>query len=225
HFRRATAAVRRQSQPQAVLATRQAASAVPSAELGELLPDSAQLPAQGPASQHSIYFHPLAGPVLVDGYAEEWADIPGRTLTGAGALQLSWQAGIHRDQLALYIRVRDDSVVHFSPARSAFGNGDRVQLLLGDGRRVDLGSSAPGELTATYRADGEVKSEGRIRGYWQDTADGYAIELSMPRSLTAQRLALAVIDERSADTGDSPQRLASAPQPVRIVYPSSALET
>jgi dedicated sortase system histidine kinase len=217
-FLRETDAVLRQSQTQALLATAQAASAVLSAELSELLP------AQGAASQRSIYFHPLAGPVLVDGYAEEWADIPGRTLTGTGALQLSWQAGIHRDQLALYIRVRDDSVVHFSPARSTFGNGDRVQLLLGDGRRVDLGSSAPGELTATYRADGEVKSEGRIRGYWQDTADGYAIELTMPRSLTAQRLALVAIDERPAETGDSPQRLASAPRPVRIVYPSSALE-
>lgn len=151
----------------------------------------------------SIYAPALELTPLLDGYEDGWPD------TVQGSFEnldtrvpaLHYRAGVRGDTLYLMLQIRDDSVTYHDPGLSPEPNGDRLILVTWlDDRRQEyvIATPAPGSVTARHAGRRHPGVEAsRIRGYWQDTAEGYAIELAMPLALTGGRLGLYAIDVAS----------------------------
>ncbi len=195
YVREVEAALRR-GQEQSLAATAQAIAAVLSTKPRLLYPYAERLTTR-PSAQRQLYFEHTQQVFSIDGYADEWQDISSNSLAmpGDGALQVGYQAAFTQQNLYLYFRVRDRQITYHNPALTALGNGDRLVLYSGNGNHYVLSTSAPGSLHVRYKdADGDVQEEPRIKAYWQDNADGYAVELELPLDLSAGRLGFYVVD-------------------------------
>ncbi len=151
-------------------------------------------------SNQSLYVHPLSQAVVVDGYAEEWRDLLTQARryraseTTKGAIRFDLLAGYQGSDLYLLIRVFD-STLTYPRADAALTTGDHLILALpGDGktsRQYLIGTSAPGWLSVQTVNGG---TEHAIRGEWQESPEGYTVELRLPLAMTRQQLSLAVVD-------------------------------
>ena len=234
----------RESQSRALLATAEAvANRIASEPL--LLAELTQNAAQGSA-ERQLYAHPLPGPLLIDGYAEDWQH--------HGFLPLRWQlrerllqvrATQHQRQLYLLVQVHTPQVHYYHPAMTDFDEIDHLRLrsLDRDGRYRDfaLVASAPGNLSAfdlfrPQRPDqmendpfivettglSQLRQEHAIKGVWQETALGYQVEMQIPWYLTQGYLGLAAVfpdPQRALWMGSFAPDTAPAP----IARPSDSL--
>jgi dedicated sortase system histidine kinase len=156
------------------------------------------------ATNRSLYVHPLSRAVLVDGYAEEWRDLLTQarryraSATTPAAIRFDLLAGYYEQTLYLLIRVFDHSLT-YPQADAPISTGDHLILALpGDGassRQYLIGTSAPGWVKV--KDTRSHSGESRIRGEWQETPQGYNVELRIPLAMTGQRLSLAVVDRAS----------------------------
>jgi two-component system sensor histidine kinase ChvG len=148
-------------------------------------------------SSLQLYARDASAPIIVDGYADGW-DNPVHRSFGP----VSYRALTRNNRLYLLISVTDSQVVYHDPRRLQSVTGDRLILRTAHGREYLIATAAPGPVQARYRgSDGEYHWETRIRGHWQDTLQGYTIELEMPLSILSGRVGFAVIDDR--DEADS----------------------
>ncbi len=162
---------------------------------------SRQMPQlNGSDTGQSLYVHPLPQPALVDGYAEEWEALLTQARryraseTTPEAIRFDLLAGYHQRDLYLLVRVQDRTLSYPRPGQ-ALTTGDHLLLALpGEGnksRQLRIGTSAPGWLTVEPVAGG---SERAIRGEWQESPEGYTVELRLPLALAEPGISLAVID-------------------------------
>jgi two-component system, OmpR family, sensor histidine kinase ChvG len=176
-----------------------------------------------------LYAPPARQPIIVDGYAEGWAEQGYRSFSGpAGdqAFQVSYQAATGNGQLYLLLQVRDPQLVYHNPGISSEANGDRLVLRTWrGGARQDyvIATSAPGEVRGRFAsARQRGASAARIRGYWQDTAQGYTLELEMPLDVATQRLGFYIVNaskgKATATAGNTSPMDISAP-PWLITHP------
>ena len=175
----------------------------------------------------NLYLHRLGKQPQLDGYRDDWVhfDHNFTTLQSVdGRLAARVFLGQHERYLYLLLGVTDPAV--------AFGeDGDAVDLAFIDGsdrlRRLRIQPQAPGWVVARdmggqgATADGNY--EATVRGEWQNTQDGYTLELRMPRELLQDRLSLRLLDSAS-DQVLASGRLFPADALGRIVSPSAALE-
>ncbi|MEJ2454512.1 MAG: histidine kinase dimerization/phospho-acceptor domain-containing protein [Candidatus Thiodiazotropha sp.] len=155
----------------------------------------------------SLYVHPLPQPALVDGYAEEWDDLLTQARryraseTTPDAIRFDLLAGYHERDIYLLVRVHDRTLAYPRPGEP-LTTGDHLLLALpGEGaksRQYRIGTSAPGWLTVEPLNGG---SERAIRGEWQESAEGYTVELRLPLAMAEQGLSLAVIDRAQGREG------------------------
>jgi signal transduction histidine kinase len=172
-----------------------------------------------------VYVQRTDAPVIVDGYAEEWrtesGSLPGSRSLAAGDFAVTWAARERGDTLYLLLQVRDPSINYSSRDSERLQPGDRVILhgLRGGRDRVQIATSAPGRVRAAPLAGGlSLADARRIRGFWQDTAGGYTLELALPLSVAGMQLGITVIDgnsERALGTLNS----ASGPVPWLVRQP------
>ena len=148
----------------------------------------------------SIYAPALEFDPVLDGYEDGWPEAIQGTFENLDTRipALSYRAGVRGDTLYLMLQIQDDSVTYHDPGLSPEPNGDRLVLVTWlDGKRQEyvIATPAPGSVTAQHagRRHSGVEAS-RIRGFWQDTASGYAIELALPLALTGGRLGLYAID-------------------------------
>jgi dedicated sortase system histidine kinase len=181
-----------------------------------------------------IHVERIDAPVIVDGYAEEWraenssADSvtasgspPGSRSLAADDFALTWAARERGDTLYLLLQVRDPSINYSSRDSESLRPGDRVILhgLRGGRDRVQIATSAPGRVRAAPLAGGlSLADARRIRGYWQDTAGGYTLELALPLSIAGTQLGITVIDADS-ERALSTLPVASGPVPWLVRQP------
>jgi two-component system, OmpR family, sensor histidine kinase ChvG len=163
---------------------------------------SVQAPQLGGATRpaHSLYVHPLAQAVTIDGYAEEWQALLNQahryraSETTPGAIGFDLLAGYHGSKLYLLIRV-DDRTPVYPRAGAPLTTGDHLILALaGDGaasKQYLIGTSAPGWLSVESTAG---DNERGIRGEWQERPGGYTVELQIPLHLARQGLSLVAFD-------------------------------
>ncbi|MFU8764315.1 MAG: ATP-binding protein [Haliea sp.] len=182
----------------------------------------------------SIYAPALELDPVLDGYEDGWPEAIQDTFENLDTRvpALRYRAGVRGGTLYLMLQIRDDSVTYHDPGLSPEPNGDRLVLVTWlDGRRQEyvIATPAPGSVTAQHagRRHPDVEAS-RIRGYWQDTADGYAIELAVPLALTGGRLGLYAIDvanHRSLGwrTAGNTAPLTQAAPPW-LIYPPAELE-
>lgn len=148
-----------------------------------------------------LYVHPLANAPQLDGYDEEWQDLVSQSrqfrasATVPDAVTFEWLAGFHGDSIYLLIRVTDQTLI-YPQSEQMLQHADHLILALpgpsGKSRKYRLGTLAPGWLNVVeYESN---RQQTAIRGEWQETADGYRVELEIPRSLPGGYLSLAVVD-------------------------------
>lgn len=190
----------RHGQEQSLQATTQAVAAV----LGEreelLYPNPLRRLAPADTSP-LIYAHPAEQPLIVDGYGDGWEEIRGAALSsepGTTTLAVNYQAATRNGFLYLLLRVQDPQVIFHNPGLSTEPNGDRLVLRTWqNGRRQEyvIATAAPGRVRATQAGPIQPGTDAaRIRGFWQDAAGGYSLELEIPLAYTGGRLGFYLVN-------------------------------
>lgn len=186
----------RSGQAQSLAATAQAVAAVMAVK-SELLYPFAQRINAAAATQTQLYFSHTQQVFAIDGYADEWQDLATNTLTmpEERAFSVQYRTAFAQQNLYLYLRIQDSHIVYHNPGQTEVGNGDRLVLYAGNGNHYVLSTSAPGSMQVRYKdVDGKIQQEPRIKANWQESADGYDIELELPLPLTEGRLGFYVVD-------------------------------
>lgn len=150
---------------------------------------------------HAFYAYPLAAPIQVDGYSEDWDGLLERasrygeaaTLYQGSArppsLEFDLVMGVHDDTLFGFVRIEDDHLVYRHPGYRRLDNSDQLRLSVSQGddriERYVMLAEAPGNLSVyAVRPDWKYPASGqpvyRIRGILQPREGGYDIEFRIP---------------------------------------------
>lgn len=211
-------------QEQALLATTRAVARVLGDKPRLLYPNLARWEDEA-STDNQLYAATATAPVIVDGYADGWAGPPhGRHG------DVSYRAATRGPLLYLLFSVADDNVVYHDPRNDTRASGDRLVLRTGRGMEYVIATAAPGAVQGRVeRRHGSMQVEHRVRGFWQDSLEGFTVELEIPLSLLDDRLGFyRVEDSGVASTGVassvgtiSPRRRG---QPPWLVYSPLSLQ-
>lgn len=166
-----------------------------------------------------VFVRPLRSPITIDGYDEDWQVYRDRVQTYAAdhvlfaqgtyrpeSASFSLVMGSGQGQVYLLFRVRDDKIVYRDPAGARPDRNDHIELQMQDrdGQLANfvLATSAPGWVNAQRRSEDDGDTlipEPRIKGEWQETRQGYNVELKIPLPLLGERMAFSVNDVDDAD--------------------------
>ncbi len=161
-----------------------------------------------------VFVRPMRTPVQLDGYADEWDLYKERTQTYAGknvlfslgeyreaSLSYRLQWGSYKGDVYALFRVTDDAIVYRDPRSERFDDSDHLELDIQDdaGNVVSyvLATSAPGWVGAyviSVDDDDVPQADPHIKGEWQETPNGYNIELRIPQAKMGPRMAFRVVD-------------------------------
>ncbi len=184
----------RQGQAQSLQATAGAVAAVLGQQM-ELIYPHPERRREPQDPRPSIYASPFNQPLILDGYADGWEEVPAVALGATdpdSSLSVSYRAVTRGENLYLLLKVLDTEVIYENPGLSREPNGDRLVLRTWkDGRRQEyvIATAAPGSVRArpASRRQPGVQAE-RIHGFWQDAPGGYSLELEIPLAYTGGRL-------------------------------------
>ena len=232
----------RHGQEQSLQATAQAVATV--------LEDRADLLYPGPyaatdaaESHQPIYAMPVPQAMILDGYADGWSKTNKGHFAGgsnAPSLALTYQAVTYDKRLFMLFEITDPDIVFHNPGLSAKPNGDHLVLRTwrrGQRQEYIIFTAAPGKIQtqALHPLRGALDAN-HIRGHWQDTAQGYTLELEMPLSFTGGRLGFysvnatdGLIDNKHTlgntapgDIGPPPRLIYSPERLLRTIQPFMA---
>ncbi|MFT7129183.1 MAG: two-component system sensor histidine kinase ChvG [Gammaproteobacteria bacterium] len=201
----------RTSQERALTASTEAIAAVFSQQPDLLYPNgqpkienSHSIKPPNQANHTSLYFYPLQAPAWIDGYAEEWENIPAFQFTNPKlkTKKLRYRTAIHRDKLYFFFEVTDPDIIYNNPSRSRINDGDRIIITTGAGKSYVFTTAAPGDVTARYiNAPLGTYRESAISSHWRDTANGYTLEIAVPKKLSGGKISFTVVDQNK-ETGN-----------------------
>lgn len=168
------------------------------------------------ATEKTLYARKLQKPVQLDGYIDDWDNIIGHAQRYAGehvmqstntysedTLQFRHIMGIYGRYLYVLFIIQDDNVVYRPSNSLRLDKSDHLQIAMqnenGPLQRYLVTTRSPGWVNAFLLEDNvnsytPVKPEVRIKGEWQETNNGYVIEMRIPRSMLGDRLTFAVAD-------------------------------
>jgi dedicated sortase system histidine kinase len=183
-------------------------------------------------SATTIYAEPLRVEPSVDASRDDWVQPAEAPIELDGRHRLF--AGVHGRYVYLFVTVADRSIVYQAgPGQTPYG--DRLVLATepepGVVRWLLLTTAAPGVFRAQDTAPNAFAPtgsfDGRVLGSWQETADGYSVEVSVPLSLVGASLGVGVV---SVDRGSDYAELAATwdkvtNRPGRLVYQAPELES
>ncbi|MDQ2077716.1 ATP-binding protein [Marinimicrobium sp. ABcell2] len=230
----------RTGQASALAATAQAIAARLSAEPDLLISGS-----RSAGLESQLYVHPLSFPLVVDGYTGDWRELAltPRRFRHRDDPAFRAQFSLASDAAYLYLlaEVSTPKLSYHDPGQPELASGDHLVLAsgadVGLSRYYVISAEAPGPINVTFRdAQGQIQREHRIRGHWQETDNGYRVELQMPLNLAGDSLALAAVTRdgtpRMLGTLSEEALLAGQAQdpgllpPVsgKLIYPSKDIE-
>lgn len=163
-----------------------------------------------------LYVRPLRSPIQLDGYVDDWRPYRDRAQRFGADSVLESSAGYRRESLSFNLltgtyagylyavfEVTDDHVTYRAPDSLRLDRGDHLRIALqdndGEFRRYFLSTSEPGWVNAHRMPKNPDdllpgEPEVRIKGEWQETRDGYTLELRIPLQLIGPRLGFAIGD-------------------------------
>lgn len=161
--------------------------------------------------QAQLYIHPIAAPMQLDGYDDDWRPLAIKPhyfssrmdavadVQSAAPVSLSLRLARQHDALLLFAYVEDQSIRYHHPGTGQLASGDHLRLrtVLPTGAQRDyiIRSGAPGDISAVYQDDQQrTRQEQRIVGEWQEHARGFQLELRLPLSLLGDTLGVALVD-------------------------------
>ncbi|MBE9537986.1 MAG: hypothetical protein IMF06_02835 [Proteobacteria bacterium] len=228
----------RQGQEQSLQATTLAVAAALANKPTLLYPNLQRLPEEASPNKgdhRSLYASPVEQEIIIDGYGDGWDELDFQSFESYNTdseLAIKYKAATRQGKLLLFLQIQDKDVVFHNPALSREPNGDRLVLRTWlDNHRQEyvIATAAPGRVTARY--GNRIYNSGsarRIRGQWQDTEQGYNLELEVPLSLTGGRLGLYIINVGSRPGGEvetlgnaTPLDMAAPPW---LIYSPQALQ-
>jgi signal transduction histidine kinase len=157
----------------------------------------------------------LTAAPLLDGYPDDWPQDPAAWASFAKdeRHRFGILTGVYERMLYLLLEVHDEKPLFDAPGTNPLDSatfGDRVWLGFEDSRgeqhQVFLAATGPGSVTARRIESGEYGQqsaplEPRIRGAWQLTGHGYALELRVPMSMLGNGFGV-LVDDRDARGAD-----------------------
>ncbi|MCP4043097.1 MAG: proteobacterial dedicated sortase system histidine kinase, partial [Gammaproteobacteria bacterium] len=172
-------------------------------------------------SGDGLYLFNLEQPIQLDGYPDDWEPLlaqtqhfgnPDITQDNVNTDPLSFSHLLGKETYHLYalFLVRDKRIIYRSPETSDPNRADHLRLVFetsdGRRRRFILNTSSPGwvnatEITGDFNRPASLRPEISIKGEWQETADGYNLEVRIPLHMVGSRMAIAIVDVDD-DAGD-----------------------
>lgn len=189
----------REGQEQAQIAAAQAIARAAAASLPDL-----------PPAETALFVHTARAPILIDGSGDDWGEYEG-TRSVDGALMLA----LAEDSQSLYalLEVRDATRARADVGNPVGLSGDRFTLTLRDTfglRAWQFGNAAPGSVQVSGAAGGPV-------GEWQETPDGYRVELRLPRAMPPAAIALVVEDVAAGSVTPTRKLLSTTDDPLPLI--------
>ena len=198
----------RQAQETMLLGTAQAVATIlhnPDEMFSSSLPEY-----QGASPDAAIYIHPLHSNIQLDGYIEDWTPYLRNLWHYRGNDETSFYnlVGERGNYLYLLFQVKDKSIVYQQPGSVRTDQSDHLDIAIQrpDGTlvRYRITTSSPGWVNALLMSNNlrkvePVGTEIRIQGEWQESSDGYIVELRIPKNLVGERLGfmLADVDDKT----------------------------
>lgn len=204
------------------------------------------LPTRG--IQH-VLIRPLHTPIQLDGYLDDWALYQDRmqlytinqAVKGSESASLSFnhQLGSYGRYVYAVFQVRDDHIVYRAPNSLRIDQSDHLLIVmedkLGKLHRYIVATLAPGWVNAQLVSDDPeapipLAPEVRIKGEWQESAEGYNIELRIPIDMLGDKLSFAIADvdnpaSRQVDTIIATAGIQDTDSLGTIMFPSQEAET
>jgi signal transduction histidine kinase len=142
---------------------------------------------------------------IIDGYQGDWPEpsAASRFSSSDGELMLEVLAGAYEGDLYLFCRVRENGRDQPVAADRDGPGEDGLLLFLRSPRGLDqyrVAGGAPGPLLVRSQETGG----GQLEGYWQDSEEGYRVELALPRTGRWPDLSIGAVDLRR-DPGRLPR--------------------
>ncbi len=164
----------------------------------------------------NLFVRPLLSPIQLDGYIEDW--IPYKTrmqfyglnhlIFSSGqynpeSISFRHQVGSHKGYLYALFEVTDDQLVYRQPNSLRLDRSDHLQIAMQDTNgkfnRYLLTTQSPGWVNgylmpADPKNPVPLKTEVRIKGEWQETENGYNLEMRIPISMIGDKIGFAILD-------------------------------
>ena len=184
-----------------------------------------------------LYVHPLEHAPTMDGYDDDWQSLEHnkaryRSDAGGGFELLLGETESH---LYLLLQVEDRELVYNNELQARAGHADQVELAFtnpgGQLRHHLVVPQAPGWVVAHryYPASDLLLPPfigQRIQGQWQETVNGYNLELKIPRDLLDNRLAIRVLDQQTSGQHMLATSRADAQHPPgHLIRPSPVIQS
>ena len=185
--------------------------------------------------QNNIYARKLKQAIQLDGYSEDWNEhlahaqqyagtslIQGNAPYDEASLSFRHLLGKYRRYFYTLLIVKDDSLVYRNPNSLRLDQSDHLLIALqdplGNTRRYILSTQAPGWVNAHLLPDDPndfrpVRPEVRIKGEWQETAEGYNLELRIPQSMLGNKISFTIADIDDANNRDTRYLLSTSGSP------------
>ncbi len=151
----------------------------------------------GLASQTSspagvVYGFSLPATMILDGYDDDWQSSSARFVPAQSSTQnfpaLEYMAGVQGERFYLFLKIAAEAFSYRArrEALSATSDGLRLYARNQQGLRTDfiLSPVEPGSLSDTGLMD--APHQPKLSGIWQETAQGYQVELSLPLASVAK---------------------------------------
>ncbi len=182
----------------------------------------------GEGAGRDVYLNRLPASPAIDGYLDDAYESGLVSFTDNDeGLTAQMMLGADRSLAYLYVRVNDPNVIFRNPAETwRVWRNDHVQISLVDKAGVNraflISQEGPGRASVYINESGIPSLDRRFKGVWQPLPDGYAIELTFPRTLLGDRFGLVAVDY---DGGrQHVGSMAPDAEPGRLIRPSRILE-
>ncbi len=200
------------------------------------------LTSQQATNGKSIYAYPINFKPLLDGYFDEWPnhikpafsilanETPGVTGNAIGEDKVFADTFLTTDSryYYLFIKVVDSDIRYFNPSFSKFH--DSV-LITATGANSSTSymfyTAAPGKVFArilTGENGEQTINEPRINGYWEESNNGYNLELKIPKSLIPHNISISLFDAFVETNGIKTTSEKSSAESYSISSPSIPLQ-
>jgi len=198
--------------------------------------------------QEAVFLRKLETPIELDGYTDDWLPYTSRYVqyqntveNRANATQVQFQLGWRNTALYAVFRITDKQILYQSPKQNG-SLSDHLLLSLvtpqGEFRQYRIATSAPGKVIArrlqkdTTTGINVAQADFQIQGVWQESENGYTIELRLPAYLVGDKLGFQIVNVDKRQSGEPPVITktgnADTGQPAslaRIIHPDPVLET
>ncbi|TQV84517.1 ATP-binding protein [Aliikangiella coralliicola] len=161
-----------------------------------ILPDSQNFVAD------ELFVFPLNQPVLLDGFFEEWLFIEKFRQSFKTESSASQQGAFsallasYDKHLYLSIEIDDESIIYPEPDLNYFSDQITIDFLDNESglERIYISPRAPGNIPVKKFADGEIRIDWRYSAVWQETNDGFNLELKFPSGYQPKQLRITYLN-------------------------------